>query len=253
MKKIYFSWKYLTAIWRLPTTLQQFEAFLGGRWRRFDWLLHLATFIVHLDHQYSSYCSFILFIETNFLMDDELSTWTFLPRQWFAGSSLAFPDFHMYELLDQVFEEDHCCMFNTSKRYDAIFGIDLRQNTCSTCSTSWWCQTVWATAPTWKPSRKGILVFWWIDDCQFENLSRFEALPQIAKYRKSPKFMSRQVVAYKKFFRRNGKKTFPFAAQSTTRWQALEERSEDGDTQTHKNWHRHRETHRYTLKQEHIE
>ena len=23
-------------------------------------------------------------------------------RQWFAGSSLAFPDFHMYELLDQV-------------------------------------------------------------------------------------------------------------------------------------------------------
>ena len=36
--------------------------------------VHLATFIVHLDHQHSSYCSFILFIETNFLMDDELST-----------------------------------------------------------------------------------------------------------------------------------------------------------------------------------
>ena len=56
-----------------------------------------------------------------------------------------------------------------------------------------------------------------------------------------------------KVFRRIGKKTFPFAAQSTTRWQALEERSEDGDRQTHKNRHRHRETHRYTLKQEHIE
>ena len=26
--------------------------------------VHLATFIVHLDHQHSSYCSFILFIET---------------------------------------------------------------------------------------------------------------------------------------------------------------------------------------------
>ena len=146
-------------------------------------------------------------------MDDELSTWTFLPRQWFAGSSLAFPDFHMYELLDQVFEKSllTCCMFNTSKRYNAIFGIDLRQNTCSTCSTSWWCQTVWATAPTWKPSRKGILVFWWIDDYQFENLSRFEALPQIAKYRKSPKFMSRQVVGIKSFSE-NWKENFSFCS-----------------------------------------
>ena len=66
--------------------------------------------------------------------------------------------------------------------------------------------------------------------------------------------MSRQVVGIKSFSEKWKENfTFPFAAQSTTRWQALEERSKDGDTQTHKNRHRHRETHRYTLKQEHIE
>ena len=66
--------------------------------------------------------------------------------------------------------------------------------------------------------------------------------------------MSRQVVGIKSFSEKWKENfTFPFAAQSTTRWQALEERSEDGGRQTHKNRHRHRETHRYTLKQEHIE
>ena len=66
--------------------------------------------------------------------------------------------------------------------------------------------------------------------------------------------MSRQVVGIKSFSEKWKENfTFPFAAQSTTRWQALEERSEDGDRRTHKNRHRHRETHRYTLKQEHIE
>jgi len=76
---------------KLPATLQQFEAFLGG-------------------------------------------------RQWFAGSSLAFPDFHMYELLDQHKMMAPECL-----------------NDC--------------------PNLKAFV-------------ERFEGLPQIAKYRKSPKFMS---------------------------------------------------------------
>merc|ERR1711868_223139 len=75
----------------LPATLQQFEAFLGG-------------------------------------------------RQWFAGVSLAFPDFHMYELLDQHKMMSPECL-----------------NDC--------------------PNLKAFV-------------ERFEGLPQIAKYRKSPKFMS---------------------------------------------------------------
>jgi len=75
----------------LPKTLQQFEAFLGG-------------------------------------------------RQWFAGSSLAFPDFHMYELLDQ-----HKLM-----------------------------------VPNCLADCPNLTAF----------MERFESLPQIAKYKKSPKFMS---------------------------------------------------------------
>jgi len=81
----------LTIISRLPETLQQFEAFLGG-------------------------------------------------RQWFAGSSLAFPDFHMYELLDQHKMMVPDCLANCPK----------------------------------------LTAF----------MDRFESLPQIAKYKKSPKFMT---------------------------------------------------------------
>merc|ERR1719180_620902 len=61
-------------------------------------------------------------------------------RQWFAGSSLAFPDFHMYELLDQ-----HKMM-----------------------------------APNCLADYPNLTAF----------MGRFESLPQIAKYKKSPKFMS---------------------------------------------------------------
>jgi len=67
----------------------------------------------------------------------------YLEKPWFAGKSLSFPDFHMYELLDQHKMMDPDCL----KNYPNLQAF----------------------------------------------VARFEALPEIAAYMKSPKFMAKPI------------------------------------------------------------
>ena len=111
----------LTIISRLPETLQQFEAFLGGRWSQIQFPIRLQ----------STLPDFHLNIRR-------------------PGNGLPAP-----RSLSQTFT---CTSFLIRfKQYH--FPPPLQHFISSTCSTSWWCQTALPTVPTWQPSWTGVSAF----------------------------------------------------------------------------------------------
>ena len=144
------------------------------------WIGSILTLVIF--HMISSFGLIPYWLWSNFI-------W-FHPTDWFhidftlkAMVCRLLPDFHMYELLDQVLSKS-----------SAFY---LQQNISGICSTRWWRLTARQTILTWQPSWAGASALCKLDEqCHHQsspNLSRFESLPQIAKYKKSPKFMSRQV------------------------------------------------------------